>query len=160
MRIDYVSFLWTASRDAIFGSVGTYSRFFAYSSNDSDVGKHGVFPTRKLVFPSGILPRESSALFIAALRPGLRTKITSFVKLKGLLPTKIVSAALHCDVLIMLRAGLYFQILDPLSRTDNENLIASRRNLFNMHIDLMSISSLTGIVLLIFCFFVFFLIVE
>jgi len=57
--------------------------FFAYSSNDSDVGKHGVFPTRKLVFPFGILPRESSALFIVALRPGLETKITSFVKLKG-----------------------------------------------------------------------------
>lgn len=65
------------------------------ASNDSAVGKRGVFPTRKLVFPSDIFPRESCALFTSSMYPGVRLKITSFVRLKGSLSAKIASTAPH-----------------------------------------------------------------
>lgn len=121
----------------------TYSRwFFAYSSNDSDVGKHGVFPTRKLFFCPVSPPQKFRSFYSGPTLRNFERKLLRSLRWKA--PSKnCIRCSTFCHLLIMQEIGLHFQILDPLSKIDNENLIASWRNLFITLIDLMSINFLT-----------------
>ena len=66
MRIDYVSFLWTALRDAIFGSVLTAGGSSRIHRTIRTWESMECF-RRENSFSVRFLPRKSFVLFIAAL---------------------------------------------------------------------------------------------